>query len=117
MQTAVVYTWKRIVPGHEKLAAEKWRSDSERMRRWQEEGRIDGFSWYMDTQGTGGVLVVTLDSSQVSALADDQEGQASRAMSAVIVEDFRWSLHAAGDSIDAFMALYEATADRLQSTG
>lgn len=113
MQTALVYTWSRIVPGHEKLAVEKWRSDSERLRRYQEEGRIDGFSWYLDTQGTGGLLVVTLDSSEVSALADDEEGLASRTMSAVIAEDFRWSIHAAGESVDAFMGLYDATVDRL----
>lgn len=113
MQSALVYSWTRIVPGHEKLAVEKWASDTERLRRYQDEGLIDGFSWLLDTQGSGGLLVVTLDSSQISALSDDEEGLASRTMSAIITEDFRWSIHAAGDSVDAFMGLYAATVDRI----
>lgn len=117
MKTALVYTWKRIVLGHEKVAVEKWASDTERLRRYQDEGRIEGFSWFLDTQGTGGMLVVTLDDNQIAAVSNDEEGLASRMLSAIIAEDFRWSMHAAGDSVDAYMGLYSATVDRLASAG
>ena len=117
MKTALVYTWKRIVPGQEKVAVEKWASDTERLRRYQDEGRIEGYSWFLDTQGTGGMLVVTLDDSQIAAVSNDEEGLASRMVSVIIAEDFRWSMHAAGDSVDASMGLYSAAVDRLASAG
>lgn len=116
MKTALVYSWSRIVPGHEKLAVEKWASDTERLRRYQDEGLIDSFSWLLDTQGAGGLLIVTLDSSQISALSDDDEGLASRTLSTIIAEDFHWSIHAAGDGVDALMGLYAATVDRVTSS-
>lgn len=62
------------------------------------------------------MLVVTLDDSQIAAVSNDEEGLASRMVSAIIAEDFR-SMHAAGDSVDAYMGLYSATVDRLASAG
>lgn len=110
---AVVYTWSRVVPGREKRAVSKYREDTARLRRLQDEGTINDFSWFIDTQGSGGMLIVWADPQQISRLSGNGDGGASRILSALVTEDWRWSIHAVGDGVDATMSGFEAAADRL----
>jgi hypothetical protein len=113
MSMAVVYTWTGVVPGREKLAVSKYRDDTARLHRLKDEGKITDFSWFVDTQGSGGMLVVWADPTQISRLSEDGDGAASRILSSLVTENWCWSVHTAGESVEATMAAFDAAADRL----